>query len=324
MNRIRAYRQHLPEMEKMKDEVKNLKLLIEANPDPEEQMNIDMKQEIKDLQSKIRAISSYKAGLPMLMYQASGFDVSLSRNGNLGRWRKQSAVHLNGLFMLDIDHVDDPVALFRSWCAATPLQSEEDLCAATPLPSKGRGRGGVSDFDSAENDEGMTGAVKEITDPTPTPPLEGEGSGCAQNTSGGSGYESKEAFCKEHGILLVHITPSGKGLRIVAIADPKVGNIADNQEALATKLGVEKDKACKDASRCSFCPMLEDILYINSPKLFNYENKEYDAQFGHQYRGGNSQPSINNHHHPNNVRGLSSAPANIGGGVDMPQTGQVM
>ena len=103
------------------------------------------------------------------------------------------------------------------------------------------------------------------------------------------------------GIVLVHVTPSGRGLRLVAVADAATGNLADNQARLSSQLGVEPDKACKDASRCSFCPGIEDILFIDKEKLFNYENKEYDAKYGPLYRGGNSQPTAvrgNGSHEP--------------------------
>ena len=51
------------------------------------------------------------------------------------------------------------------------------------------------------------------------------------------------------GILLVYITPSGHGLKIVFKADVKKGNLIDNQHAMAEVLGVEVDESCKDASR---------------------------------------------------------------------------
>ena len=53
-------------------------------------------------------------------------------------------------------------------------------------------------------------------------------------------------------ILLVYITPSGKGLKIVFKADAKKGNLIDNQHAMAKVLDVEVDESCKDASRMSF------------------------------------------------------------------------
>ena len=92
------------------------------------------------------------------------------------------------------------------------------------------------------------------------------------------------------GILLVYITPSGKGLKIVFKADEKKGNLIDNQHAMAKVLGVEVDESCKDASRMSFICKEEDILYINK-ELFTYENKEFAERYDDLYRDGHSQGS---------------------------------
>ena len=92
--------------------------------------------------------------------------------------------------------------------------------------------------------------------------------------------------------LLVHVTPSGRGLRVVAKADAAAGNLADNQAVIAAMLGMQPDAACKDASRISFAVAAENILYINK-ELFTYENKEYDEKYGALYRGNNSSPVRN-------------------------------
>ena len=75
-------------------------------------------------------------------------------------------------------------------------------------------------------------------------------------------------------ILLVYVTPSGHGLKIVFKADVKKGNLIDNQHAMAKVLGVEVDESCKDASRMSFICKESDILFIDK-ELFTYENKEF-------------------------------------------------
>ena len=93
---------------------------------------------------------------------------------------------------------------------------------------------------------------------------------------------------KELGILLVYITPSGKGLKIVFKARHDWGNLIDNQHAIAKVLGVEVDESCKDASRMSFICKETDILYLDK-ELFTYEDKEYDEQFSALYRNGSSQ-----------------------------------
>lgn len=87
-------------------------------------------------------------------------------------------------------------------------------------------------------------------------------------------------------IVLVHITPKGKGLRLVCKADPAVGNLADNQKRIAKRLGLPLDEACKDSSRGSFVCKKEDVLYLND-ELFTYENEDYDKKYGESYRAGN-------------------------------------
>ena len=89
-------------------------------------------------------------------------------------------------------------------------------------------------------------------------------------------------------ILLVYITPSGKGLKVVFKADVAKGNLIDNQHAMAKVLGVEVDESCKDASRMSFICKESDILYIDK-ELFTYENKEFSERYTALYRDGHSQ-----------------------------------
>lgn len=94
-------------------------------------------------------------------------------------------------------------------------------------------------------------------------------------------------------ILLAHITPSGHGLRLVFKADLNVGNIADNQQWMAAKLGMKADEACKDASRGSFFPSKDSILYFDN-LLFTYENERFDKEFGEYYRSGKSAATSRN------------------------------
>ena len=93
---------------------------------------------------------------------------------------------------------------------------------------------------------------------------------------------------KALGVLLVYITPSGKGLKIVFKADAQKGNLIDNQHAMAEVLGVEVDESCKDASRMSFICKESDILYMDK-ELFTYENKEFAEKYDAVYRAGNSR-----------------------------------
>jgi hypothetical protein len=96
---------------------------------------------------------------------------------------------------------------------------------------------------------------------------------------------------KKLGILLVYVTPSGKGLKIVFKADVKKGNLIDNQHAMAKVLGVEVDESCKDASRMSFICKESDILYLDK-ELFTYENKEFSERYTALYRDGHSQATM--------------------------------
>ena len=91
-------------------------------------------------------------------------------------------------------------------------------------------------------------------------------------------------------IALVHITSSSFGIRIVGVADITVGNLADNQIALAQKLGYKADESCIDATRNSFAPKEEDIVYINEDLLFNYYNEAFDKKYTDEYRQKRTQP----------------------------------
>ena len=88
-------------------------------------------------------------------------------------------------------------------------------------------------------------------------------------------------------LLLIYITPSGEGLKIVFKARAEWGNLIDNQHEMAKLLGVEVDESCKDASRMSFICKEEDILYIDK-ELFTYENKEFAERYTALYRDGHS------------------------------------
>ena len=105
------------------------------------------------------------------------------------------------------------------------------------------------------------------------------------------GWVEKGLDWKALGIVLIYITPSGKGLKIVFKADAKKGNLIDNQHAMAEVLGVEVDESCKDASRMSFICKESDILYIDK-ELFTYENKDFAEKYDAEYRAGHSRGSL--------------------------------
>jgi len=186
-------------------------------------------------EGKDKEADAKKRSLPIFIYQAT-FGETESKNGSKAAWRKQEAARLNGLVMLDIDHIDHPGTVFMH----IPRELFED---------------GV-----------------------------------------------------KNQVMLVHVTPSGKGLRVVFKADAATGDLSANQHAFAKILSVEPDEACKDASRASFAPQEDEILYINDG-IFEYQNDEYEKLFGEQYRDGrgkmdegrgkmdgvSSQPSALNH-----------------------------
>ncbi len=95
------------------------------------------------------------------------------------------------------------------------------------------------------------------------------------------GWIEKGLDMKALGIVLIYISPSGKGLKIVFKARLDWGNLIDNQYALAHILGdgVVPDEACCKES---------DILYIDK-ELFTYENKEFAERYNALYRDGHSQ-----------------------------------
>jgi len=92
---------------------------------------------------------------------------------------------------------------------------------------------------------------------------------------------------RKNDILLVYVTPSGKGLKVVFKADASLGNLIDNQHAMAKVLGVEVDESCKDASRMSFICKESDILFIDK-ELFTYENKDFAEKYEPEYRANHS------------------------------------
>ena len=101
------------------------------------------------------------------------------------------------------------------------------------------------------------------------------------------GWVEKGLDWKALGIVLIYITPSGKGLKIVFKARHDWGNLIDNQHAMAKVLGVEVDESCKDASRMSFICKETDIMYLDK-ELFTYEDKKFGERYDAVYRDGHS------------------------------------
>ena len=180
-----------------------------------------------------------KDNLTAFIFSCYEFDETETAKGGMFRHRRLADCHLNGLVMLDIDHVDNPLEVFEA------LKANQELMARTAL---------------------------------------------------------------------AHITSSKKGIRIIFTADIKDGNLADNQIVFAERLGYKADSSCIDATRNSFAPKEEDILYINEELLFDYYNEEFDREFTPQYREKKTQPL--HHEFPtadgadNSVRTKTGAVAN--------------
>ena len=132
-----------------------------------------------------------------------------------GPRRVLKGCHLNGLVMLDIDHVDNPMEVWEK------LQKCEQLMAR---------------------------------------------------------------------VVLVHITSSGHGIRIIFIADKQIGNLADQQISFAAVLGYAPDQSTIDATRNSFAPKEDEILFIDEERLFNYYDKDFDKEYTPMYRDKKTQP----------------------------------
>ena len=109
------------------------------------------------------------------------------------------------------------------------------------------------------------------------------------------GWIEKGLDLKALGIVLIYISPSGKGLKIVFKARLDWGNLVDNQHAMAKVLGddVVIDESGKDSSRMSYICKESDILYIDK-ELFTYENKEFAERYDALYRDGHSQATQEN------------------------------
>ena len=155
-----------------------------------------------------------KENLPAFIFSCYKFDATESAKGQPFCHRRLKDCHLNGLVMLDIDHVENPMQIW--W----QLRDNAELMTRTKL---------------------------------------------------------------------VYITSSGNGLRIIFTADSSLGNLADNQIVFANALGQKADASCIDATRNSFSPKEEDILFIDET-IFDYYDEDFDKMFTDAYRDEKTQP----------------------------------
>jgi len=169
----------------------------------------------KPLDKKLLAwADDLKKSLTAFQFCCYQFDEATVK-GKKGPRRVLKGCHLNGLVMLDIDHVDNPMEVWEK------LQKCEELMAR---------------------------------------------------------------------VVLVHITSSGHGIRIIFIAEKQIGNLADQQISFAAALGYAPDQSTIDATRNSFAPKENEILFIDEERLFNYYDKEFDKEYTPMYRDKKTQP----------------------------------
>ena len=129
-----------------------------------------------DAEKLLAFAQEVKDNLPAFIFACREFDETETAKGGMFRHRRLADCHLNGLFMLDIDHIENPMDVWYK------MRDDEELMKS---------------------------------------------------------------------IALVHITSSEHGVRIVSVADMNIGNLADNQIALAQKLGYKADESCIDAETLS-------------------------------------------------------------------------
>ena len=182
---------------------------------PRELKNKEAKAEFaaKSDEEKLLAwADELKQELTAYVFSCYLFDENKSKKK---RERKLKYCHVNGLVMLDIDHVENPMQIWYK------LREMKDLMAR---------------------------------------------------------------------VALVHISCSGDGIRVIFTADIQQGNLADNQIEFAQAIGYQADGSCIDATRNSFTPKEEDILYINEDLLFDYYDETFDKKYTPLYRDKKTQP----------------------------------
>ena len=100
-------------------------------------------------------------------------------------------------------------------------------------------------------------------------------------------------------IVLVHVTPSSEGLRLVFII-PDGMSLADAQKWMSQQLGDEEYDVCvKDLARPSFIVPEDYILFINNEELFKERIVTYslagDCKSPERLAGANAQAQSTNH-----------------------------
>ena len=81
---------------------------------------------------------AWKRRLPAFMFQAT-FDETKSKTGIVGRWRKNAAARLTGLAVIDVDHVQDPLEVFKGFAPHNFDRTERQAIALVYITPSGHG-----------------------------------------------------------------------------------------------------------------------------------------------------------------------------------------
>ena len=93
-------------------------------------------------------------------------------------------------------------------------------------------------------------------------------------------WRSVEPRTEELGILLAHITPSAKGLRLVFRCRPEFTTLAECQQWMAVQMGTAFDSACKDFARASFVVPQSHVLFLDERLFTDEPDVVYDVNDG--------------------------------------------
>lgn len=81
---------------------------------------------------------AWKRRLPAFIFQAT-FDETKSKTGIVGRWRKNAAARLTGLAVIDVDHVQDPIEVFKGFAHHNFDRTERQAIALVYITPSGHG-----------------------------------------------------------------------------------------------------------------------------------------------------------------------------------------
>ena len=88
-------------------------------------------------------VATLKRKLPLFIFMAGGIDESTNAKGVTDTWRKQEHTHLNGLVMIDFDHVENPLEKGREIYSRYAERCCILLCHVTPSGQAQIGRAHV-------------------------------------------------------------------------------------------------------------------------------------------------------------------------------------